>query len=394
MMVSYRHHWKRALDAAPERLHFAAHSHHLWPDVSFDGHMQAWNDAARFADRKWEKIFTEILPRAQAHVARTLGLRSSNSIAFATNTHELYVRLLSCLPADGTSRPVRILSTDSEFHSFSRQTARLAEDGLVTVHEVATRPLETFVSRFAQAAREGSYDLVFFSHVFFNSGFCAAELETIVSAVTARDTFIVVDGYHAFMALPFDVKALQDRIFYLGGGYKYAMSGEGCAFLHAPEGFAERPRNTGWFASFGTLEAEQNVGRAVPYAPHGARMLGATFDPSGLYRFVAVMDLLATIGVPQIHAHVHALQRTFVDALDARPGLPVRSADLVVAMSESRRGHFLTFDTVDALRIHERLLEDNVVTDVRGSRLRFGFGLYHDESDVMQLVDRMQRTLR
>ena len=34
----------RALAAAPGRLHFAAHSHHLWPDASFDGQVEAWDD--------------------------------------------------------------------------------------------------------------------------------------------------------------------------------------------------------------------------------------------------------------------------------------------------------------------------------------------------------------
>ena len=61
---------------------------------------------------------------------------------------------------------------------------------------------------------------------------------------------MVVDGYHGFMATPTDLSAVADRIFYVSGGYKYAMSGECCAFLHAPPGFGDRPRITGWFAEF------------------------------------------------------------------------------------------------------------------------------------------------
>ena len=60
--------------AAPSRLHFAAHSHHLWPDASFDGQVQAWNDAALLADHKWDKIFGEVIPEAQRHIARELAL--------------------------------------------------------------------------------------------------------------------------------------------------------------------------------------------------------------------------------------------------------------------------------------------------------------------------------
>ena len=36
-MKSYKAHFSRFLEAAPDRLHFAAHSHHLWPDVDLRG---------------------------------------------------------------------------------------------------------------------------------------------------------------------------------------------------------------------------------------------------------------------------------------------------------------------------------------------------------------------
>ena len=49
--MNYKPLFSRALGLDPERLHFAAHSHHLWPDVSFDGQVQAWAEANRFADR-------------------------------------------------------------------------------------------------------------------------------------------------------------------------------------------------------------------------------------------------------------------------------------------------------------------------------------------------------
>ena len=49
--------------ADPGRLHFAAHSHHLWPDASYDGQVACWEDAARLADRKWDRVIRE------AHIA-------------------------------------------------------------------------------------------------------------------------------------------------------------------------------------------------------------------------------------------------------------------------------------------------------------------------------------
>ena len=71
--LSFKPLFARASSAAPGRLHFAAHSHHLWPDASFDGQVECWDDAARLADRKWDKVMGEVWPEAQANVAAELG---------------------------------------------------------------------------------------------------------------------------------------------------------------------------------------------------------------------------------------------------------------------------------------------------------------------------------
>jgi selenocysteine lyase/cysteine desulfurase len=389
--MSYKAAFRRFLEADPERVHFAAHSHHLWPDVSFDGHMQAWNDAAKYADRKWDKVFGEVIPKAAGHIARRLGLPSGESLAFAPNTHDFVTRILSCLPSD---RPLRVLTTDSEFHSFARQAARLEEDGSLQVTRISTEPHGSFADRFAQIASTGPWDLVYFSHAFFNSGYVVPDLARCIERVNA-DAFVVVDGYHAFGAVPVDIGALKDRIFYVAGGYKYAMAGEGACFLHAPPGFGPRPRDTGWFAAFGALEGKTAPGK-VPYAEGGGRFLGATFDPSALYRFNAVMEWLdATQLYPAtIHAHVVKLEERFVDLL-AKQELTSQldPASLVVPLSEKSRGQFLTFRTPAAGELHARLLSANIITDVRADRLRFGFAIYHDEADISAGVARIRAAL-
>src|SRR4051794_39683999 len=133
--LSFKHLFSRSLSADPERLHFAAHSHHLWPDASFEGHMQAWQDAAKLADRKWDKVMGEVWPEAQAHVASELGSGDPDSIVFAPNTHDLLVRLVSAAPrANGQ---LRVLTSDGEFHSVRRQLARWEEEGWLDVERIA-----------------------------------------------------------------------------------------------------------------------------------------------------------------------------------------------------------------------------------------------------------------
>jgi selenocysteine lyase/cysteine desulfurase len=387
--LSWQRHFSRFLGADPDRLHFAAHSHHLWPDVSFEAQQRAWTDAAELVDGKWDRVFGETLPAARRHVARTLNLSDPATIVFAPNTHDLLLRLLSCFE----SRPVRVLTTDSEFHSFERQSRRWAEAGSVELTKVAAEPHGTFADRFLGEAASGGHDLIFFSHVHFNSGFVFERFSEVAS-VAPPEAFVVMDAYHGFMAIPTDLGKIESRTFYLAGGYKYAMSGEGACFMHCPPGFGPRPVNTGWYAGFGDLE--KGVGEEVPYAADGGRFFGSTFDPSGLYRFVAVMDLWAREGVePEtVHEHVRTLQAGFLETV-AELGLPDLSVDrLVPDASFAERGHFLTFRLPNAGKVHAALRDEKVITDYRGDRLRFGFGIYQEEEDVVELGRRLARVFR
>ena len=387
-MQSYKEHFSRFLEAAPERLHFAAHSHHYWPDVTFEAQMDCWQDAARLAGGKWEVVLGEVMPEVQRGIARHLGLPEPSSLAFAPNTHEFVKRLLSCLPA---ARPPRLLTSDGEFHSFTRQIARLEEEGLVTVTRVPVEPFADFDKRFATAAVE-DHDMVFVSQVFFNSGFALEALETLIGSLPA-ESLVVIDGYHGFLARPTDLGTVAGRAFYLAGGYKYAMAGEGVCFLHAPPGYGARPRDTGWYAAFGAL---QNSGAGeVGYADDGGRFFGATFDPVGLYRLRAVLRLLVALDLDagQIHARARTLQDLFLNGLRAGPAGRLPLDGLLVDPARQPCGNFLTFDLeteAAAADVHGRLKAAGVATDYRGSRLRFGFGLYQDPDDVEALLARLR----
>jgi kynureninase len=369
-MKSYQRLFTRALAALPARRHAAAHSHHLRPDVLADAQLACTEDAFRLADAKWQKFFEQIYPSACAHVARLLGTGRPESVVFAASTHELLLRLLSCFAA-----PVRILTTDSEFHSAARQFRRLEEAGLAQLTRVATEPFASFPERFADAAR-APHELVFVSHVFFNSGYVVPDLAALVAAVADPATFVVVDGYHAFLALPVDLRTLHERVFYLAGGYKYAMSGEGACFLHAPSGYGPRPVDTGWFAGFGSLESAAQG--SLPYPADASRFAGATLAPDGIYRFDAVMSLLAREAVDGsvVHERVQTLQQSFLQQLST-PALP---HDRLLVPGP--RGNFLTWRSAEAGALQQRLLALGMVCDHRADRLRLGFGLYHDPADI------------
>ena len=383
-MLDLRRHFSRFLSAEPGRLHFAAHSHHPWPDATRDAQLAAWDTAARLQDGKWGEILGPALCEAQARVARQLRLPDPATLVFAPNTHDFILRILSSLP---TGRPPRILTTEAEFHSLTRQLARLEEEGLVAVTRIPAEPHASFLDRLVAAAGAG-FDLVWVSEVFFSSGFApgdgAAGLLPLAEA--AGEAALVVDGYHGFMARPVDLSAIAHRAFYTAGGYKYAMGGEGCCFLHCPPGWLPRPRATGWYAAFGALAGPQGQ---VGYAEDGWRFMGATFDPSGLYRLSAALGWFEGLGLTSamVRDHAHALQARFVGGLG---GTGLDPARLVVALAEPRRGNFLTFDLADAEAWQARLAAAGIVTDRRATRLRFGFGIYQTAAEVDALLDRMR----
>ena len=362
--MSFKHLFSRALEAAPDRLHFAAHSHHLWPDASFAGQMAAWQDAALLADHKWDRIFAEVIPEAQHHIASELALPDPVTLTFSPNTHDFLIRVVSALPME---RP-RVLASDGEFHSFRRQSLRWAEAGRI---ELVTVPLERLVAT-AEAKR---FDLIYASQVQFNSGQTLERIDRLAALADPDGPWVVIDGYHGFMATPTDLSAIADKVFYLSGGYKYAMAGEGVCFLHAPPGFAPRPEVTGWYAAFDDLAAQQG---GIGYAPDGRRFLGSTFDASGLYRFNAVQRMLAAEGLTTaaISAHCDALKARFL-AANPLPGLTLISGP------EAR---FLALQGETAPALYDALNRAGVVTDLRGDVLRIGFAIYQDGTDVDALV--------
>ncbi len=377
--MSFKPLFTKSLGAAPGRLHFAAHSHQLWPDASFEGQVECWNDAARLADHKWDRVMDEVWPEAQANIAEELGSGDPSAILFASNTHDFLIRLAAACPRRAGG-PLRVLMSDGEFHSARRQMARWAETGEIQLTKVAAEPFDDFSSRFLGAALFGEFDLILVSQLLFNSGRLFHEVAELAARARPEGPWVVVDGYHAFMAVEAPISTeIAASAFFLGGGYKYAMAGEGMGFMHCPSGFGPRPPISGWFAEFGELTAPP--GSSVGYTSDAMRFMGATFDPSALYRFNAVQRMLKENGLTtgRIAARIANLQAQLLDSI---AGSELGNAELLNPLDAGPHARFLAFRSPHAQRWCAELEARNAVTDVRGDVLRIGFGLYHDEEDV------------
>src|SRR5690606_8308212 len=122
---------------------------------------------------------------------------------------------------------------------------------------------------------------------------------------------------------------------------------------------------TGWYAEFEGLSAAPGT---IGYAPDARRYMGSTFDPSGIYRFVAVRDMLADEGLTTagIAGHVAGLRARLLNGMKL-------DAELLNPRSPAR---FVALRSPHAGSWQAALEADDIITDVRGDVLRIGLGLY------------------
>lgn len=376
--VAIASHYRRFRVA--DRILLTGHSHQAWPDVSLEGHTQAWLDAAADVDAKWARA------EAQAELVRRgyrrlLGDDDHGRITLGPSTHDLLVRLLSSFDWWRDDNP-RIVTTDGEFHSARRQLDRLRESG-VEVDVVAVDPLDDLPTRLA-AAVDDRTAVVLVSKVLFGDGRIVPDLGAVAAAARRHGTALVVDAYHALNVVDWTMADddLADA-FVLGGGYKYVQAGEGNCFLRWPVDCELRPLVTGWYAEFGDLEHPPD---AVVYGRGPERFAGATYDPTSHYRAARVFrfsdeeqlrpDRLRALNQLQVER-----LRTGIHALDPDP------ATLVVPdVPLERIGGFLALRSPVAGRICDALRDRGVYTDHRGAVLRLGPAPYVTDAQIDDAV--------
>jgi kynureninase len=364
-----------------ERLLLTGHSHQAWPDVALEGHVEAFDDAARHVDEKWGRAFAKA-EEVRAGFRALLG-DPDGEIALGVNTHELVIRLLSALDMD---RRGRLVSTDGEFHTLRRQLARLGEAGIEVVR-LPAQPVDTLAERLAEAVDERT-SAVLVSAVLFETGHVVGGLEALARACARAGSEIVVDAYHALGAVPFALHELGlGSAWVLGGGYKYLQLGEGNCFLRLPPHAEElRPTITGWYAEFGALADEHDPSR-VAYGRGAERFAGATYDPTSHYRAARVFAFFDEHGLTperlrSSYRHQVDLLAEGFDALGVDDAIVTRDR----ALDLNRVGGFLALRSPHAGALQRALAERGVLTDSRGSRLRLGPAPYLSDEQLQAAI--------
>ncbi len=372
-----------------ERLLLTGHSHQAWPDVAFEGQIDAWVDAAELVDEKWARC-EEKADRVRRGFARLLGDRNGE-IALGASTHELLIRFLSALPL--RKRP-RLVTTDGEFHTLRRQLDRLAQEHLLEVVKVTAEPVRTLAERLAGAVDDGTA-AVLVSSVLFMNAHIVPGLGSVLDRARRVGAELLVDAYHHLNVVPFSIErdGLEDA-FVVGGGYKYCQLGEGNCFLRVPFRRSQfRPIVTGWFSEYTHLS--RRAAGAVSYGEGPARWAGATYDPTSHYRATRVFDFFESEGLtPELlrsvsqHQVGHLAKKFDAANLDPRVIRRDRSVPL------DQIGGFLALTSPRAGEISGLLRSRGVLTDFRDNVLRLGPAPYLSEAQLEAAVETLAEVVR
>jgi len=371
-----------------ERLLLTGHSHQAWPDVAREGQLEAFEDAARHVDEKWERAFAKA-ERVRKGFGRLLD--DDAEIALAQNTHEVVTRFLSAL--DLRARP-RLVTSEGEFHTLRRQLSRLDEEGLAVVR-LQVDPVETLAERMAAAVDERT-SAVLVSAVLFETARIVPGLDGLARACARAGAELLVDVYHALGALPFTVAAHGlERAWIVGGGYKYLQLGEGNCFMRLPpQAETMRPVFTGWFAEFDELGAEHSAA-GVSYGRGASRFAGSTYDPTSHYRAARVFDFfeersLSPEFLRSVSLHQTGLLARLVDELDLPESVIARDR----ATPREAFGGFLGLECPQAELVARQLADEDVLTDARGHYLRLGPAPYLSDEQLQAAVERLADVLK
>jgi len=315
-------------------------------------------------------------------VAKLIGLTEWTGLVPKTSAGQGLRAVLNALPADNALRPVRVVSTRSEFDSVDFILKTYIEKGRATVNWIEPTAsvdgvplLET--GPIVNAIVPGT-DLVVVSYVAFSTGQVLPGLKMIIEAAHAVGAMVLVDAYHAVGVFPVDMEALGVD-FMIGGSYKYARGGPGACWLaiHPRHLNTElRTLDSGWFAKaepFSYDRPEEPI-----RASGGDGWLESTPSIVPMFQALSGLEFTLALGVDRIRAYNLERMNHIRDVFTSN-GIPMFVPD-----DPSAFGGYALMPCADADDVRDSLKRNGVNSDARLGMIRFG-------PDVLTTVDEIER---
>lgn len=369
------------------RLLFTGHSHQAWPDVALEGLKESFEVSARKVDNKWDIAFqkTEQL----RDYLRNYYDDPNGRYCLSENTHHLLVAWLSSFDWKDTPR---VITTDGEFHSMSRQLRRLQEEGLQI--SLVDAESEHIADQIAGLTNQDTMAIML-SRVYFQSGLINPYISEIAETARNKNIPLLIDDYHGTNVVPLSLKEqnLED-CYLLIGGYKYLQWGEGNCFLRFPKDCELRPAVTGWFASFSTLDQPQGSGD-VRFDEGDQRFASGTYDSASQFRAVKVVEFFQEQGLtPEVLREQYLAQVKLLRELFLEQNFDDETIKLRHQKPVDQNGGFLALQSPHAIELRSRLMDRGVFTDARNDILRIGPAPYTTTGQIEACINHLGDTLR
>ena len=212
----------------------------------------------------------------------------------------------------------------------------------------------------------------------FDTGF-RADLKRLSEIAHHRSALFLVDGIQGAGVFPIDVHELGIDI-HACAGFKWLLGLPGTGFLYVNEDAREKihPLLPGMSA------AEHNF-RELNYHPDARRFETGTLPYSLLYSWIAGLELLEEVGVPNIHDRVLKLTDLIIAGLRSK-GIAIASP--VEKASERSAIIAFTMGSREANKsLHEKLTANNILTALRPDHIRVSPNFFNTEDEIERFLD-------
>jgi len=265
----------------------------------------------------------------------------------------------------------RIVITDFEFPTAGQiafaQQLRGAEIVIVPAHggTVAVDDIAAVVDERTA--------LVIMTHVCFRHG-SRLDPKAVARIAHAHGALVAVDSYQAIGSVPIDVVDLDVDVL-VSGALKYLLGSAGLGFMYVRPSLIDDsvPTATGWFADSDIFAMDHR--RYSPSAT-ARRFESGTPPVPNLFAGLAGIDLVRSVGVQTVSAHVQELVDRF------RIGLDELGAIVNTPRERERRGAMVAVACTDPETMVGKLDAMGIGTSCRDDNLRVSLHLYNSTGDI------------
>jgi kynureninase len=373
-MITDRH--RNEFPTLASGIHLLSHSLGPVPRAARES-MIAYYDAWEHhtSEDAWATSWWELSRRVGDRIARILGA-APGSVQIQPNASLALATVSSCF--DFKTGKNKVVTTALDFPSMEyfwdaqRQIGARVE--VLPSADGVSVPLEQILD-----AIDGDTCLVALAHTTYCSSY-RVDVRAIVERAHAKGAQVLLDVYQSAGVVQLNA-AEWNVDFLIGGTIKWLCGGPSCGYLYVrPELQKDlRPRLTGWVAHdspFDFAHAPMRYARSVRRFAQGTPSIPA------LYSAIPGLEIIETVGVPEIAAESQRRTQSMIDFATER-GWTINTP-----VDKHQRGGTVMIGVDDAQVMAERLSERKVFVDWRpGAGLRVSPHFFNTDEEIEEALN-------